>query len=462
MTRAPLFHEHQELLPFVTVDEGKASYSAYLLPEPSIASNDEVLVRIHWESANYDAWVPACSVTMDELGRRKRGQLVLKSDKEKEQSILEALSILITLVNGEHSKETVKMTREKDKPQKSEQTIETCLSFKSIQPELTSSNNVRDETPEESQTTLAVRRKEAALLKDSLALETQPVFDNKGNRPRKAPQVLSVEQPKSKMKTPVKASAGKLRKKSQIKTKKYKGDSRKEDKQALNDTENKSKGGRTKTWTESEDQILRQQCAELGPKWSEISRTITGRSEEACRAQFSRSAEQRTKEPSMTSRGHADGRANAKIWTPKDDRTLLEMHAKHGPMWSKIAQVVGGTTYDGCRARLRRLANEKEQANLQAPAPKKRLWTAKEDSILQQQYAIHCNKWCQIAKSLPNRDGDMCRTRFKRLHPARVVSNRKLSKKKDMPTMSGRTRLTEADRRILRAYVPMRYALKVK
>jgi hypothetical protein len=442
------------------VDEGKASYSAYLLPEPSITYNDEVLVRIHWESANYDAWVPACLVTMDELGRRKRGQLVLKSDKEKEQSILEALSILITLVNDEHSKETVKVTRDKDTPQKYKQTLET-LSFKSIQPELTSSNNVRDETPEESKTTLAVRRKEAALLKDSLALETQPFFDNKGNRPRKAPQVLSVEQPKSKMKTPVKASTGKLRKQSQIRTKNYKGDTRKEDIQVSNDTENKSKRGRTKTWTESEDQILRQKYAELGPKWSEISRTITGRSEEACRVQFSQSVEHRTKEPSMTSRGHADGRANAKIWAPKDDRTLLEMHAKHGPMWSKIAQVVGGTTYDGCRARFRRLANEKKQANFQAP-PKKRIWTAKEDSILQQQYAIHGNKWCQIANSLPYRDGDMCRTRFKGLHPGRVVSNRKLSKKEDMPKMSGRTRLTEADRRILRAYVPTRYALKVK
>ena len=349
----------------------------------------------------------------------------------------------------------------------------------SIRPELASSKDVGDDASQTTLAAAAVRRNEAALLKDSLALETEPVFDDRGNRPRKVPQILCPNRAEparrmpmsSKKTTPVKASVGNVRKrksttnKSLITTKMDQAFARKED------TGNKRNdcatpvGGRTRAWTESEDELLREKYAELGPKWSEIAQTITGRSDQACRAQFNRPVEQ----PKGPSVGYSmdKKRAHAKIWTPQDDQTLLDLHAKHGPNWNKITQFVAGTTYHGCRARFKRLTNGKQAPKmmmLQVPLKNKRDWTAKEDSILQQKHAIHGNKWCRIAKSLPNRNGDACRRRFTKLHPARIVSKRGLSKNKDKPTMmSGRrTRLTEEDRRILRAYVPTRYVLKGK
>jgi hypothetical protein len=42
---------------WVWVSEGKMEHTAFLLPIPAVMKDGVQMVRVHWEYANYPAWV---------------------------------------------------------------------------------------------------------------------------------------------------------------------------------------------------------------------------------------------------------------------------------------------------------------------------------------------------------------------------------------------------------------------
>ena len=227
-------------------------------------------------------------------------------------------------------------------------------------------------------------------------------------------------------------------------------------------------------WTTEEETTLQKRHALLGPKWGEISAC---RGHHACRMHFRRltnaepdqkvsSSEKFTSKIKFPVKANAEkmrknqlGDKSSRVkqkWTAEEDRILRQKYALFGNRWGQIAPFIQGRDYHGCRSRFHLLMKETKHASSAPTARKSRDdWIPDEDSILLDRHAIVGNRWCHIAESLPHRNGPACRKRFHLLNPAVEPLNRRRRTKWVKKTQ--KQRFTAEDLRLVRAHFPKRH-----
>ena len=89
-------------------------------------------------------------------------------------------------------------------------------------------------------------------------------------------------------------------------------------------------------WTPEEDEQLLQLYEAYGPKWSQIARQITGRTDDACSKRY---------------REALDPHLKKTEWTPEEEVRLLEALQRHGASrWKEAGQELNRASLD-CRNR---------------------------------------------------------------------------------------------------------------
>lgn len=96
--------------------------------------------------------------------------------------------------------------------------------------------------------------------------------------------------------------------------------------------------------------------------------------------------------------------AHRRMWTPDEDRALINAVAQHGiGRWDRIAALVGSRKDWQCCERWR---------NQLSPQISKEPWRPEEDEIILQCVALHGQRWSRIAKILPGRTGNSIKNRY--------------------------------------------------
>lgn len=94
------------------------------------------------------------------------------------------------------------------------------------------------------------------------------------------------------------------------------------------------------SWTDQEDNLVRQHVATTGPKkWPKCAHMLPGRTPQECSNRW---------------RNYLDPTIKREPWTDAEDEILLQARAKHGNQWALIGKMLGGRTYDDVRNRARR------------------------------------------------------------------------------------------------------------
>lgn len=220
---------HQDLLPHVWVQDGKSLHSAHLLPTPPEVMGGVTKVKVHWDTAGYASWVAASAVEMVTQGRRSARSQEVQSDKDHEDNIVEAISVLVTLV-GESglqdadcslssSKSSERLTsseavqHKKSLPSRSSASVfqgdisrggeswsndETRILVETVEKIGPDWHEVAAHIPGRSH--IACRRKFEKLRIAGMSFlpDSTPTLNATGSRPRKAPKFFSHEPPVSK------------------------------------------------------------------------------------------------------------------------------------------------------------------------------------------------------------------------------------------------------------------------
>lgn len=105
-------------------------------------------------------------------------------------------------------------------------------------------------------------------------------------------------------------------------------------------------------WKSDEDEKLRTMVKRIGMDWSKLSMHVEGRTAKQCRERW---------------KHHLDPSVSKSEWTPSEDQIILDLHAKLGNKWSKIAKKLPGRTANAVKIRRttlrRRDRNKKKKAS---------------------------------------------------------------------------------------------------
>eukprot|EP00252_Welwitschia_mirabilis_P027607 TRINITY_DN9512_c0_g1_i1.p1 TRINITY_DN9512_c0_g1~~TRINITY_DN9512_c0_g1_i1.p1 ORF type:complete len:267 (+),score=50.10 TRINITY_DN9512_c0_g1_i1:426-1226(+) len=97
------------------------------------------------------------------------------------------------------------------------------------------------------------------------------------------------------------------------------------------------------TWTEEEDNILRENHRIYGERWSIIASYLKNKTSRQCKRRFSAYLSADSKKGS---------------WSAEEDKLLIEAHEKFGNRWTKIAKIVSGRTDNAVKNRYHALINK--------------------------------------------------------------------------------------------------------
>ena len=146
-------------------------------------------------------------------------------------------------------------------------------------------------------------------------------------------------------------------------------------------------------WSPREEELLVSLHAK-GKAWDEISKTLPGRSIEACQKRYVHIRHRG---------GHQESR-DGLSWTKPEVEDLIFLVNKFGSQWSKIAKSFPGRSPESCRLR----------HSKGVPAEHRNTpWTDAEEETLVSLVIAVGRRWKKISKEIPNRTRDACRTFYK-------------------------------------------------
>ena len=93
------------------------------------------------------------------------------------------------------------------------------------------------------------------------------------------------------------------------------------------------------------------------------------------------------------------------MWTEEEDRLLAEGQAVFGNRWSEVCKSIPGKNGQQCAQRWRHRVN---------PEIKKEKWSKEEDEALTRLVNQYGNSWAKIARNIPGRTDQQCMGRWKR------------------------------------------------
>ena len=146
-------------------------------------------------------------------------------------------------------------------------------------------------------------------------------------------------------------------------------------------------------WSPQEEQLLVSLRAE-GKAWDVVSKTLPGRSIEAC---------QKRHGDIRHRNGHQESR-NGLSWTKPGAEDLISLVEKFGSEWSKIAKGIPGRSPEACRIR-----HYKDLPAEHRNGP----WAESEEVTLVSLLIAVGRRWKKISKEIPGRTRDACRTYYR-------------------------------------------------
>lgn len=100
-------------------------------------------------------------------------------------------------------------------------------------------------------------------------------------------------------------------------------------------------------------------------------------------------------------------------WTEEEDRLLMELYNRHGPLWQKVAKSIEGRTEHQCSKRYMEILDPELRNRLEP-------WSENEDLLLVHLVLQHGTKWKTIASEFDLRPPLTCRNRWRNLVTAIV------------------------------------------
>lgn len=149
-------------------------------------------------------------------------------------------------------------------------------------------------------------------------------------------------------------------------------------------------------WTPEEDEHLAYYFGKYGYNWKLISSKIEGRTNVQCYSRWSTKLN-----PDLPPKNREGGSG---FWTSDEDKRVRELFDEHGANWGLIEKHIPGRTRQDIVKHWRIVLN---------PSVSKALWSKKEDKKLLRLHAVYGDKWAFIARQLPGREGSHVSARWK-------------------------------------------------
>jgi len=175
----------------------------------------------------------------------------------------------------------------------------------------------------------------------------------------------------------------------------------------------KEKGSKASTWSEEEDQLLREAITlHDGKNWKKIAECLQNRSDTQCLHRW-----QKVLNPVLVKGA----------WTKEEDDVLCNLVQEQGPKnWSSIAGHLKGRIGKQCRERW---------YNHLDPQIRKDPWTLEEDRVIIESHLTLGNRWAAIAKLLEGRPSNAIKNHWNSTLKRKVVESGLVCKEPKEPKL---------------------------